>query len=357
MQKVLVINPGSTSTKIAMFDGRTRLWQENIEHDAKTLLGYANIFDQLDMRQTLVEDCLKKHGESCDDISAIMARGGILPPVKGGAYVVNDEMIAVLRTKPIIQHASNLAAAIALNLARRFGVKAYIYDAVTMDELTDVARLTGFMPITRQVQVHNLNMRAAVNAWCEQEGLRYDRVTAIVAHLGGGITFTLHHNGRIIDCVTDEEGAFSPERAGALPTYHLAKYIYETGIERKPLMRKLQREGGLTSLLGVTDPREVEKLIENGDENAKLVYEAMALNVAKSIAMLSVTVCGKVDAIILTGGMAKSRLFTTMVRERVAHLGKVVLIPGEHEMQALADGMIRVLEGKEKARVYSEHEI
>ncbi len=225
---------------------------------------------------------------------------------------------------------------------------------MTVDEMIDVVRITGLKEVLRHGQGHNLNMRAAALRYCRDHAQPYGEQTLIVAHLGGGITLSLHHKGRVIDMVSDDEGAFSGERAGLIPAFKLAKLAYTEGMDYPSLMKKLQRGGGLTSLLGEADARKVEARIADGDARAKLCYEAMALSVAKSVAMLSVVVDGMVDAIILTGGVAHSELFTRMVTERVQFIAPVAILPGENEMQALCDGCLRVLEGKEQVKIYAE---
>lgn len=352
--QILVINPGSTSTKIALYEMHEQIWQENIEHDPDKLHQYPTIYAQLPYRLEIVKDAFHRHGGREDDLACIMARGGLLPPLPSGAYEVNEEMLDVLENRPMNHHASNLGAAIALRLAEPLGIKAYIYDPVTVDEMIDVVRITGIKEIKRHGQGHNLNMRAAALKYCRDNNLDYKSQNLIVAHLGGGITLTLHEKGRIVDMISDDEGPFCSTRAGLIPGYKLAKLISEKNLSYRDTMKKLQRESGLVSLLGVEDCREVEKMIENGDEYARLVYEAMALSVSESIARLAAVVNGSVDRIILTGGIAYSQMFTGMVEKRVSFISPVTVIPGENEMQALADGACRILTGEETAKEYVE---
>lgn len=352
--KLLVINPGSTSTKIAMYAGREPVWQQNIEHDAKGLEGYASIYAQLDLRLAAVLDAMVQHGDLPEELEAVVARGGLLPPLASGAYEVNPAMLDVLEHRPVNHHASNLGAAIAYRIAKPLGVKAYIYDPVTVDEMIDLVRITGLKEIRRHGQGHNLNMRAAALRFCRETGRSYAASSLIVAHLGGGITLSLHSGGRIVDMVSDDEGAFSPERAGALPAFKLLKLAYEPGMTYEAMMKRLQRGGGLTSHLGTSDTRQVQAMIDQGDANAALIYEAMALSVARSIAKLAVVVDGRIDAIILTGGIAHSERFTGLIAKRVAFIAPVTILPGENEMQALAEGVYRVLRGEETAAGYVE---
>lgn len=352
--KILVVNPGSTSTKIAVYDGHTQLFSENIEHDAARLRAYPTIYAQLPFRLPLVTDAVARHGQALSELACVMARGGLLPPLPSGAYEVNAAMLDVLENRPMNHHASNLGAAIALRIAEPLGIKAYIYDPVTVDEMTDLVRITGLKGILRHGQGHNLNMRAAALKFCANAGQPYESVNLIVAHLGGGITLTLHEKGRISDMISDDEGPFSPERAGLIPDFKLAKLISDRQLSYKDTMFLLQRKGGLTSHLGISDARAVEDRIAGGDAYAALVYDAMALSVAESIGRLSTVVNGQVDGIILTGGIAFSKLFTEKIAARVRFIAPVTVIPGENEMQALADGACRVLDGSEAAKTYQE---
>ena len=352
--KILVINPGSTSTKIALYEETAQLWQDNIEHDINVIKSYNTIYSQLDFRYETIKSAVEAHGNNFEELACVMSRGGLLPPLKSGAYEVNDVMLDVLEHRPMNHHASNLGAAIALKIARSIGKKAYIYDPVTVDEMIDVVRITGLKEVRRHGQGHNLNMRAAAINYCKSNNLDYSDQNLIVAHLGGGITLTLQSKGRIIDMISDDEGPFSPERAGLIPDFKLAKFIDVNNLSYGQIMKILQRQGGLTAHLGVSDARKVEAMIDAGDENAKLVYEAMALGIAQSIGRLSTVVCGKVNQIILTGGIAYSKRFCTMISDRVSFIAPVTVIPGENEMQALADGAYRVLTGQEEARKYEE---
>lgn len=350
--KLLVINPGSTSTKIALYREEAQVWQQNIEHSAEELSKYPTIYCQLDMRVDTVLEAMKLHGDRPEELEAVVARGGLLPPLESGAYEVNEEMLDVLEHRPVNHHASNLGAAIAYRISKPLGIKSYIYDPVTVDEMIELVRITGLKEIRRHGQGHNLNMRAAALRFCRENGFDYLGANIIAAHLGGGITLSLHSNGRIIDMISDDEGAFSPERAGGLPAFKLARIAFDREMTYDKLMKKLQRGGGLMSHFGMSDARRVEEMIESGDGSAALVYDAMALSVARCVAKLAVVVEGRVDAIVLTGGLAYSDLFTSNIIRRVAFIAPVTVIPGENEMQALAEGAYRVLRGREAAKEY-----
>jgi butyrate kinase len=353
MKRILVINPGSTSTKIAVYEDERKVWGINIEHTQSELSKYDTIIDQLDMRYELVTKNAFEGGYAPAEFDAVVSRGGPFARVQSGAYEVNKDMLNTMKTCPIDQHASNIGMAVAHKLSEQFGMPAYIYDAVTVDEMIPITRIVGLKEMSRRGQGHNLNMRAAALKVCREKGWPYHEKNLLVAHLGGGITFSLHSNGRVIDMISDDEGSFAPERSGGLPGFQLIDLCFEEGATKKEVLRRIQRKGGLISLLGTPDSREVEKRIAEGDKEAELIYEAMALSVAKNIAKLSVVVDGAVDAIILTGGIAFSKYFTDMVKKRVAFLGSVEVLPGENEMEALAAGALRVLNGEEKAHVFS----
>jgi len=356
MNQILVINPGSTSTKIAWYCGQEMKWSESLEHDPALIKQYAVIYDQLDMRSTVVLDTVARRGESIASLSAVVSRGGLLGRVSAGAYEVNDAMVEVLRERPVNHHASNLGAAIALNIARQAGVRAYIYDPVTVDEMIDIVRITGLKEVERFGQGHNLNMRAAALRLCREKGLDYHKVNLIVAHLGGGITLSLHSQGRIVDMMSDDEGPFSPERAGEMPVYRLLAALKKKALDDAGVMKLLQRGGGLTSWFGTSDTRTVEKMaLEEGNAQAKLVYDAMALSVARSVGKLAVVVDGQIDHIVLTGGIAYSRYFTGEISRRVQFIAPVTILPGENEMEALAQGCLRVLSGEEEAHTFAEN--
>lgn len=351
MIKLLIINPGSTSTKIAVYEDQKEKWTENIRHSAGELQKYKNVYDQLDMRIQLIRETLRGHKEELDSFGAIVSRGGNLPPVSAGAYEVTDFMVECLRERPRDQHASNVGAGIALALAKEIGVKAYIYDAVAVDEMDEINKITGLKGVRRPARGHTLNTRAAALKYCEDNSLDYKTVNLIVVHLGGGISVNLHSKGRIIDFISDCEGPICPERAGGLPSYEVVKLCYSGQYTYAEMMRSLQRKGGMMSYFDTADMQEIEAWYNGGREDVKLIYEAMTLSVAKNIAKLAPVVQGNVDCVILTGGIAYSRLFTEQVTERIRFLAPVAIIPGENEMQALANGILRVMSGQETAKI------
>lgn len=354
--RILVINPGSTSTKVAVYSDREQQWIESLSHSQEELAAFPDIYSQLDFRADLVRRCCEAHGETVENFDAAVGRGGLLPPVRSGAYEVDEYMLDCLRNRPQLQHASNLGAPIAYAIAQQAGVRAFIYDAVAVDEMEDIYRITGLKDVFRIGRGHNLNMRAAVLNLCERKGIDYKEHNIISVHLGGGISVGIYEHGRLVDMISDEEGPFSPERAGGLPVYSVVDCCYDVYDNKADMMRQLQRKGGLISHFGTADSRKVEKMAAEGDSHAKLVYDAMALNIAKNIAKLSVDVNGRVDFIVITGGIAYSDYITKAVTERVRFIAPVEILPGEKEMDALANGALRVLTGEETAKILKERE-
>lgn len=357
MYRILVINPGSTSTKVALYEDEKECWNEGISHDEAEIAKYPTIFSQLDMRYRTIEELFRKKGVSFQSLDCVVARGGLLPPVSSGAIRVNQAMLETLIFHPMNHHASNLGAALAYQIAEPLGLPCYIYDPVTVDEMLEVMRITGLKEVKRFGQGHNLNMRAAALKFCQMRGMDYRHCNLLIAHLGGGITLSLHSDGRIIDMVSDDDGPFSPERAGEIPTYKLVNLIFDRNLSRKETMNLLQHNGGLKAHLGTTDAHAAEVAARNGDKNAELVLDALALNVARCIAKLAVAVNGKVDAILLTGGIAYSEYITGKIRDRVSFIAETVVLPGENEMQALANGAMRVLAGVETAAEYHKEDM
>ena len=350
--RLLILNPGSTSTKLAVFDDEKALFVESVTHSPEELAPFDKVADQYEFRKDLVLKTLAAHDIPLDSLNGIVSRGGLLTAIEAGAYAVNDDMVWQLRNKPRNEHASNVGAMIADAIGKELGIPAYIYDGVTVEELTPINQITGLPEMQRKGLGHNLTTRAAAMRYAREQGRPYQDITVIVAHLGGGISVNLHHNGKIEDFINDEEGPFSPERAGGLPMFDVIAKCFAPGATQKDVMKTVKSRGGLMAHLGTTDSRQVEKMIAAGDEHAKLIYDAMALNVAKNIAKCAPGVKGKVDAIILTGGIAYSKYFTQAVTDYVDWIAPVVIYAGEDEMQSLALGGLRVLRGEEQAKTY-----
>lgn len=356
MEKLLILNPGSTSTKIAVFEDETPLFTESIVHSPEELAPFEHVAEQYEFRKELVVKTLEAHGVALDSLTGIVSRGGLLTPIEAGAYEVNDDMVWQLRNRPQNEHASNVGAMIARAISVEYGIPAFIYDGITVDELLPINKITGITQFRRKGMGHNLNTRAAAMRYARESGKKYEDITVIVAHLGGGISVNLHHNGRIEDFINDEEGPFSPERSGGLPMFDVIRMCFDGEHTYDSMMKLVKRQGGLMSHLGTTDSRAVEKMIQDGDEHARLIYDAMALNIAKNIAKCAPNVRGRVDAILLTGGIAYSKYVTEYIRERVEFIAPVVVYAGEDEMLSLALGGLRVLRGEEKAKTYTKVE-
>lgn len=352
--KILAINPGSTSTKISIYEDEKEIITKKLEHTLEEINKYDSVEEQLHMREELVISFLKEKSFDLNQLSAVVARGGMLPPIKPGAYIINDLMIDRVLNRPIMEHASNLAAPIAYEIAKQLNIPSIIYDSVMSDELPDIARISGMPDLPRTSASHVLNTRAMAIKAAKERGRAYEDMNIIVAHLGGGISLNIHEKGRIIDMVSDDEGPFSPERAGRVPCRELINLCYSGKFDKKTMQRKLRGNGGLKAYLNTVDLRDVEKLIAEGDEYAKLIYEAMAYQIAKSIGELSTVIEGNVDLIILTGGIAYSEMFTNLIVKRVKFIAPVEIMAGENEMEALAFGALRVLRGEETAREYTE---
>jgi len=352
--KIFVVNTGSTSTKIALYEDDKEIFVKSLSHPDELISKYDDVQDQLHMRLEFVRSYLEEKKFDVKDLSCVVARGGMLLPVKSGAYAVNELMLDRVENRPVMEHASNLAAPIAYDIAREAGVPSYIYDSVMTDEFPDIARISGMPDIPRNSTSHVLNTRAMAIKYAKSIGKKYEDLNIIVAHLGGGISINIHHKGQIVDLLSDDEGPFSPERAGRVPCRDLINLCYSGKFDKKTMQRKLRGNGGLKAYLNTIDARQVETMIQEGNEYAKLIYEAMAYQIAKGIGDLATVVEGKVDAIILTGGIAYSKMLTSWIKNRVSFISHVEIMPGENEMEALAYGALRVLKGEEKAREYTE---
>lgn len=352
MFKLLVLNPGSTSTKVAVYEDEKPIFSKNIEHDGNILRMFEKLNDQLDFRIKAVSECLKSAGINLLDFSAVIGRGGIIPGIVSGGYIVDDNLLDCLRNHPIFEHASNLGGLMCNAFAAPLNVPAFIYDAVTSDELLPEARITGFKEVTRTSFCHVLNSRAMARKYAESLGKKYVDINLVVAHLGGGISFSAHSHGRIIDSISDDAGPFSPDRSGGTNLLYIIDMCYSGQFSKQEMMKKIRGGGGLRALLGTHDCREIEKRIENGDEYAKLVYEAQALQIAKGAGIMLGCFRETIDAVILTGGLAYSKMLTQNVAEHLQHLIKIVVMPGENEMESLAFGCLRILNGQETARKF-----
>lgn len=352
--RILAINPGSTSTKIAIYDNEKEVFETTLRHPNEEIEKYDKITDQYDFRKNVILNVLSENEINLTKLSAVVGRGGLLKPIKGGTYAVNDKMIEDLRVGILGEHASNLGGMIANEIALQLNIPAFIVDPVVVDEMDDVARLSGMPEIDRTSIFHALNQKAVARRYADEKNVKYESLNLIVAHMGGGISVGAHKEGRVVDVnnALDGEGPFSPERSGGLPVGDLAKMCFSGKYTHADIKKKIKGKGGLVAYLGTNDGREVLAMMESGNENAKLIYQAMAYQVAKEIGSCAAVLKGKVNAIILTGGLAYGELFTSWIKERVSFIADVVIYPGEDEMSALALGGLRVLRNEEVAQIY-----
>lgn len=352
--QVLVINPGSTSTKIGVFQGETLGMDSTIRHTAEEIAQYPSIIDQYNFRKEAILKVLKDEGINISKLDAVCGRGGLLRPIAGGTYTVNDAMIEDLQKGYSGQHASNLGGILASEIAEDLTIPSFIVDPVVVDELAPIARISGLSLINRQSIFHALNQKAVARRYAKQVNKKYEDLRLIVTHMGGGITVGAHAGGKVIDVNNGlhGDGPFSPERAGTVPTGDLVELCFSGKYFRNEMMRSLVGEGGLVGYLGTNDAVLVEKRIAAGDEKAKLVYDAMAYQIAKEIGSAATVLNGKIDAIILTGGLAYGKEFIELITSKIDWISEVVVYPGEDELQALAEGAIRVLSGEEQAKDY-----
>ncbi|WP_240986704.1 butyrate kinase [Acididesulfobacillus acetoxydans] len=350
---ILAVNPGSTSTKIAAYQDELCLWKEVIEHSAQELQPFARISDQSSYRIEKIQEVLREKGQKLEVFAAIVGRGGLLKPLPGGTYLVDEYLAAQCQNAPGGEHASNLGAIIAFHLGQRIKAPAYIVDPVAVDEMEAVARLSGLPELPRLSQGHALNMKAVARKVARQLGKAYHEVNLVVAHLGSGISVTPHRRGLMIDVNNaNMEGPFSVERCGTLPAALLVKLCYSGRYSETEMLKKILKEGGLYAYLGTKDAREAERRMQEGDARAKLVLEALAYQAAKEIGAMTTVLLGEVDRIILTGGLAHSEFITGEICRRVSFLAPVEIIPGEEEMESLVLGALRVLRKEEEALVY-----
>lgn len=350
---ILAINPGSTSTKIALYENEKLIFFDQTEHSDEDFAWFTDILDQLDFRLEVIHSSLNKHQISLPALSAVVGRGGLLPPVNSGGYLVDGALKNVILSGNLSPHASNLGALLADKIAGPLKIPAYIYDSVSSHEFPEIAMITGIPEYLRHSQCHVLNSKAMGRKVAIQHGKRYEDLNLIVAHLGGGISISVHEKGKIVDAIGDDAGPFSPERTGSLPLLYIVDLCYSGQYTKGEMVRKIRGMGGIKAHLGTHDCRLVEKMISEGNEKAKLIYQAEAYQISKGIAELAPVIKGKVDYIILTGGIAHSKMMTDMVKERVEFIAPVEVMPGEIEMEALAFGALRILRGEENPSVFS----
>ena len=352
--KLLIVNPGSTSTKIGVYEDEKELFVETLRHSTEEISKYDTIFDQKDFRKEVIMKILKENNFKIDTLDAVVGRGGMLKPMAGGTYEVNDELLNDLKIGVQGQHASNLGGILANEIAKEVGGKAFIVDPVVVDELEAVARISGVPELPRKSKFHALNQKAVAKRFGKESKRGYENLNLIVVHMGGGVSVGAHQNGRVIDVnnALDGDGAFSPERAGSVPVGDLIKMCFSGEYTQAEVYSKIVGKGGYVAYLNTNDARDVLREKQEGNEFAELIYNAFIYQVSKSIGEMATVLKGKVDSIILTGGIAYSPIVVADIKERVEWIGNVTVYPGEDELLALAQGAIRVLSGEEEAKIY-----
>ncbi|MCT4584500.1 MAG: butyrate kinase [Peptostreptococcaceae bacterium] len=354
-KKILAINPGSTSTKIAVYENEKEIFEKTLRHSNEEIEKYETISAQMDFRREVIEAALVEANIKLEDLSAIVGRGGLLKPMAGGTYKVNEPMLKDLEVGVLGEHASNLGGRIAHEMAQKVSIESFIVDPVVVDELTDVARVSGNANLERKSIFHALNQKATARRAAKELDKKYEESNIIVAHMGGGVSVGAHLNGIVVDVnnALDGCGPFSPERSGGIPAGDLVKMCFSGEHTLDEIKKMLKGNGGIVSYLNTNDARDVEAMIEKGDKKAELVYKAMAYQIGKEIGACAAVLKGKVDAIVLTGGIAYSKMFTAWIVEMIDFIGEVKIYPGEDEMSALAMGALRVLNQEEEAKIYN----
>ena len=352
---ILAINPGSTSTKIAVFDLNQKIFQKNLKHSTEEIENFAKIADQYEFRKSIILEELKIANIEINDIKVIVGRGGFVKPIPSGMYQVNEPMKNDLRNSPLGEHASNLGGLIADDIAKSIsGAVAFIADPVVVDELDDLARISGHPQFERVSIFHALNQKAIAKTHANELGKKYSDLNLIVAHLGGGVSVGAHRKGKVVDVnqALDGDGPFSPERSGSIPGGALAKLCFSGTVTHADVKKMITGKGGLTAYLGTNDAMEVENMVKDGNKKATLIYEAMAYQVSKEIGACAAVLKGEVDGILITGGVAYDKGFIQWIKDRVAFISPVFVYPGEDEMQALAFNGQLYLKGEAEVKEY-----
>lgn len=351
--RILVINPGGTSTKISVFEDDKEVFKKNITHTQEELKDFKSVFEQFGYRKDLIIKTLSENNFSVESFKCIVGRGGLMKAVEGGTYSVNDKMIEDMKNAINGEHPSNLGCVIAKDIADQLGVPSFVVDPVSVDEFEDVSRITGISDIEKASWIHALNHKAVCRKTAEEMGGKYSEFNFIVAHLGSGISIAAHKKGKMIDGSGGRsDGPFSPERSGGLPAYALIQLCYSGKYTHEEMVTKVSNIGGMYDYLGTKDIIEIENKVAGKDKKAKLILDAFIYQVSKEIAMYGASLYGKVDKIILTGGISHSKFITEEIIKRISYLAPVKVIPGEMEMEALALGALRVLNNIEEAKIY-----
>ena len=353
-KKSLIINPGSTSTKIGVFEDETLLFEETLRHSTEEIAQYASIVDQKDFRKKIILDLLSSKDFDIHSLDFIVGRGGMLKPIPGGTYEVSDELLEDLKIGRQGQHASNLGGILAREIGESIGKPSYIVDPVVVDELSPISRYSGIPELPRTSVFHALNQKAVAKRYAKEKGVSYDSLNLVVVHMGGGVSVGAHEKGRVIDVFNalDGDGAFSPERAGAVPTGALIKMCFSGEYTQQEVYKKAVGNGGFNAYLGTNDMRDVDKMADEGNEKAIEIREAFIQQVAKDIGSMCCVLSGKVDQIIVTGGIAYDKVVVEGLKNHCEWMAPFTVYPGEDELLALAQGGLRVINGEEKALTY-----
>lgn len=350
--KVLVINPGATSTKVAVFEEERELLKKSIVHTAQELEGFDRVIDQADFRQRAVLEAVAEGGFRLEDFDAVCGRGGLYRPIPSGTYAVSDRVMQDVEQAPYGEHPSNLGAYLARRIGDLAGIPAFFVDPVCVDEMTEVAHVSGFAEFRRLSQFHALNQKSVGRKAARRLGKSYEEARLIVCHLGGGVSVAAHDHGRVVDVFNvKDEGAMGMDRGGGLPVNQLIDYCY-AGRSREEVKRTLGRRSGMLSYVGTTDFREICARVVSGDERFTAAYRALVYQLAKDIGAMAAVLHFEVDAIVYTGGMAYEQFFCDDITAYVGRLAPVLRFPGEEEMRALAEGALRVLHGEAQAETY-----
>ena len=351
--RILTINHGGTSTKIALFDDDKIILNESIFHSAADLAPFQSVFEEYGYRMNMITDLLGKNKISINTLDAVVGRGGLLKPIEGGTYMVNSFMVDDVKNAINGEHASNLGCVLAKSIADSAGIPSFVVDPVSVDEFMPESRITGLKELDKASWLHALNQKAVARAVAEEMGMDYSDLNFVVAHLGSGISIAPHKKGKMIDGGGGRvDGPFSPERSGGLPTYPLIELCYSGQYTKEELVYKISNVGGMFDYLGTKNGKEIEKMYDAGDKKAIEVLNAFSLQVAKDIGAYSTVLNGNVDRIIITGGLAYSDKIVDMIREKVTFIAPVEVVPGEKEMEALMLGARRIMNGKEEVKTY-----
>ncbi len=352
--KSLIINPGSTSTKIGVFEDETLLFEETLRHSTEEISQYASIADQKDFRKKIITDLLEKKEFDIKSLNVVVGRGGMLKPIPGGTYAVTDDLLADLIVGKQGQHASNLGGILAREIGDSIGVPSFIVDPVVVDELMPIARYSGVPELPRKSVFHALNQKAVAKRYAKEQGVPYESLNLIVVHMGGGVSVGAHEKGMIVDVFNalDGDGAFSPERAGGVPSGALIDMCFSGEYTKKEVYSKIVGKGGFNAYLGTNDMREVMKMVNEGDEKAAQMVDAFTFQVAKDMGSMACVLKGQVDQIIVTGGIAYNAPVIDALKERAGFIAPFTVYPGEDELLALTQGALRVLNGEEEAMKY-----